>query len=622
MTDLSKWGVREAVLCDFEYSTASGSRPQPVCLVAHELFSGRTMRLFQDSLHRHAGPPYSIASDSLFVAYYATAELGCHLALDWPLPANVLDLYLEFRNLTNGLDTPAGHGLLGALVYYGLDSMGKVEKDSMRQLAMRGGSYTADEKEALLNYCESDVKALHQLLGVMLPKIDVPRAIHRGRFMRAAAHMENAGVPVDTAALEVLKGNWDNIQDELIRRVDSDYGVYDGRAFRADRMAQYVLHNEIPWPRLASGRLALDDETFKTMAAAYRRIEPLRQLRWSLSQMRLSNLTVGADGRNRCMLSAFRTRTSRNAPSNSNFIFGAASWLRGLIRPTEGYGLAYVDWSQQEFGIAAALSGDLAMREAYRSGDPYLSFAKQAGAVPASATKVSHGFIRDQFKTCALGVLYGMEADSLALRLGQPRFRARELLRLHHETYRQFWSWSDAVVDHAMLHGFLNTAFGWTIHTGTGAQVNPRFIRNFPMQSNGAEMLRLACCLASEHGITVCAPVHDAVLIESALDDLESTVERMQCAMAEASKIVLGGFPLRSEAKITRYPERFQDERGGQMWATVWDLIKVPSVAVPAVPVLAVTTAAAMPAVTTTAPVPAVTTTAARNSALVQSYER
>jgi len=57
------------------------------------------------------------------------------------------------------------------------------------------------------------------------------------------------------------------------------------------------------------------------------------------------------------------------------------------------------------------------------------------------------------------------------------------------------------------------TVFGWTIHTG--AKVNPRSLRNFPMQGNGAEMLRLACCFATEQGIRVCAPVHDALLIEA-----------------------------------------------------------------------------------------------------------
>jgi hypothetical protein len=93
------------------------------------------------------------------------------------------------------------------------------------------------------------------------------------------------------------------------------------------------------------------------------------------------------------------------------------------------------------------------------------------------------------------------------------------------------------------------------------------------MQANGAEMLRLACCLATERGIRVCAPVHDALLIEAPLDDLGAAVATTQEAMAEASSIVLGGFRLRSEAKLIRYPERYQDGRGTHMWNTVWGIL-------------------------------------------------
>jgi DNA polymerase I-like protein with 3'-5' exonuclease and polymerase domains len=202
--------------------------------------------------------------------------------------------------------------------------------------------------------------------------------------------------------------------------------------------------------------------------------------------MRLADLAVGPDGRNRTLLSPFRARTGRNQPSNSAFIFGPAVWLRSLIHPNIGTGLAYIDWAQQEFGIAAALSGDANMLAAYSSGDPYLAFAKQAGAAPADASKVTHGVIRELFKACALAVLYGMEAESLARRIGRPVSEARELLHLHHRTYRKFWQWSDAAVDHAMLRGRLHTTFGWTINVGS--QTNPRMLRNFPMQANGAEM--------------------------------------------------------------------------------------------------------------------------------------
>jgi DNA polymerase I len=554
---------------DFEFDSQPGENPGPVCLVAWELKSGRKIRHWRDQFG--VAPPYPTNPNVLFVAYYASAEIGCHLALGWPVPQRVLDLFTEFRNHTNGIPTVSGAGLLGALAHHGLDGTGTVEKEEMRDLILGGGPWSHTERVAILDYCESDVAALARLLPVMLPKIDLPTALLRGRYMSAAARMERNGVPIDTATLSRLKKHWLDIQEQLIADIDTNYGVYEGRTFKADRFAAWLVRNNIPWARLESGRLDLGDDTFRDMARAYPAIAPLRELRAALSGMRLSDLAVGSDCRNRTMLSAFRARTGRNQPSNTKFIFGPSVWLRGLIQPPPGYGIAYIDWAQQEFGIAAALSGDPLMMEAYRSGDPYLAFAKQAGAAPPNATKATHKAIRDQFKSTVLAVQYGMGADALAQRLGQPPIRARELLRLHRETYQVFWTWSERAVDYAMLTGSLHTAFGWRVQVPPEA--NTRSLGNFPMQANGAEMLRLACCLGTEQGIEVCAPVHDAVLICAPLDRLDGEVARMQEVMREASRVVLDGFELGTDAEIIRYPDRYADPRGAVMWERVMKLI-------------------------------------------------
>ena len=572
---------RHVVVTDFEFEFGghasaddagrSGERPRPVCMVAKELRSGQTWRLWRGQFG--STPPFSIGPELLFVAFYASAELGCFHALGWPKPSNILDLFVEFRDRTNGLTTPAGAGLIGALTYFGLDNVGATDKDDMRVLVLAGGPWSESARETILDYCAGDVAALERLLPAMLPRIDLPRALLRGRYMAAAAAMEFAGTPIDISTLTLLRDDWQHIQADLIAAIDVDYGVFEGLSFRADRWAQYLIKNEIPWPRLASGRLDLGDGTFRQMAKAHPEVSPMRELRSALSDLRLNDVAVGCDGRNRTILSAFRSRTGRNQPSNSKSIFGPSVWLRSLIKPPAGHGIAYIDWAQQEFGIAAALSGDLAMQTAYLSGDPYMAFAKQAGAVPPDANKQTHGPTRELFKQCVLAVQYGMEAKSLACRIGQPPIVARDLLRAHHETYRVFWRWSDAAVDYAMLTGSLHTVFGWHLHVH--GNPNPRSLRNFPMQANGAEMLRLACCLATERGIEVCAPVHDAVLICAPLDQLEDDVAAMRAAMAEASRAVLTDFELSTSVHLTQYPDRFCDPngRGGKMWHHVMRLI-------------------------------------------------
>jgi len=567
----------EVWFVDAEYSAQQGCRPVPICLVAKEARSGSELRLWEDELAAAAAPPFRIDERSLFVTFSAQAELGVFQVLGWPAPARTLDLFVEFRAMTNGLKTPSGAGLIGALVYHELPAMEGAEKTAMRNLAIRGGPFTAEERQALLDYCAEDVYALERLLPRMLTRLDLPRALLRGRYGRAVAAMEDRGIPIDVPIFEHLRAHWQDIQAVLVAEVDARYGVFEGTTFKRDKFADWLVANNIPWPRLQSGQLDMRDDTFRSMAKAFPVIAELRETRAALGKMRLfDDLAIGPDGRNRTGIMPFRARTGRNQPSNSKFIFGPSRWLRSLIKPEPGMAIAYIDYGQQEFGIAAALSGDEAMVEAYKSGDPYLAFGKQAGAIPPQGTKKTHGGQRALFKACVLAVQYGMGAEALADRIGQPVDTAKRLLRLHRETYPTFWRWSESAVDRAMLLGRLETVFGWPIHVGPSVDpmkgANARSLANFPCQAHGAEMLRLVCCMLVEAGVGLCAPVHDAVLIEASVDRIDAEVERAQAIMAEASRIVLDGFEVGTDAEVVKYPHRYVDEAGEDFWNTVMRL--------------------------------------------------
>lgn len=567
---------REVWALDFEFISEPGALPVPVCMVARELRSGRLLRLWQDELGSF--PPFRTDEQALFVSYYASAEVGCFLALGWPVPARLLDLYAEFRNETNGLAIPEGAGLLGALAYHGIPSITKDQKHGERELVMRGGPWTTGERCRILDYCQSDVDVLAPLLERMLGHIrarpaGLGQALLRGRYMTAAARMERAGVPIDTCLLDRIRGGWESIKLDLIRSVDESYGVYDGSTFKAGLFAGWLHDHGIAWPRLDSGQLQLDADTFRDMSRRYPQLVPLKELRSSLGQLRLADLAVGPDGRNRVLLSAFRAASGRNQPSASKFVFGPAVWIRGLIKPADGRAVAYIDWSAQEVWVAAALSGDRALLDSVMSGDPYLSFAKLAGLAPAGAVKETHKAVRDLCKTCVLGANYGMGAATLALRAGISDIEAQEILRRLDHTYPDYAEWARHTVDTGLLGGHLSTVFGWTLRVGPKAR--PTSLRNFPCQANGAEMLRLACCLATEAGVTVCAPVHDALLIEAPSLDIDSVVAVTREAMARASAVVLGGLEVPTDAAVVRWPDRYSDPRGEAMWAHVTGLLQV-----------------------------------------------
>ena len=375
---------REIWACDFEYIAAPGTLPVPVCAVFKELRSGRVIRIWQDEFG--PAPPFATNTETLFVSFNAPAELRCFEVLGWPMPQAIVCLYAEFRLITNGRSTIAGRNLIGALTHYGIHNIGADEKRDMIALILGRGPWTDVEREAILNYCQEDVIALEQLLPKMMP-LDWPRALIRGRAMAAFASIENCGVPLDVETLTRLISGWNKIEDRMIAAVDAKYGVFEGRVFKAAKFAEWLAHNDVPWPRHESGSLDLSNDCFRQMSNSWPPVAQLHELRASLSSMRQIRLAVGPDGFNRVYPFPFQARTGRCQPSTTENIFGPARWIRSLIKPPPGQGIAYIDWSSQEIGIAAALSGDEAMLAAYRSGDVYLSFGKQAGLVPPDASR-------------------------------------------------------------------------------------------------------------------------------------------------------------------------------------------------------------------------------------------
>ena len=586
---------REIWLLDFEFHGAP-EKSWVVCMVAREFRSGRVIRMWRDELVNLRQAPFDVGPDAVLVAYYASAEIGCFLALGWPLPTNLLDLFTEHRCSTNGLKLSGAkpNNIISALRYRGLPSIGAEEKVAVINLIISKRDFSEAERQTILDYCESDVDALQALLPVMAPKIELPQALHRGRYMAAAARVEAVGIPLDVDLHTELVREWDPLKLALVAAVSAQYGdVYDGLSFRSERFRAYLTAQGIlpHWPTDFDGRLILDDQTFREMAQFYPHLQPLHELRGTLGRLRLTGLEVGSDGRNRVMLSAFGSRTGRNQPSNTKFIFGPATWMRGLIRPEPGKALAYIDWSSQEIGIAAGLSSDERLIDAYKSGDIYMAFARDAKLVPGDATKQSHPNERAVCKTIVLGLGYGMGAESMAARAHISLPEARELLRQHEAVYKIYWKWIDDTVSTALYRNQIATRFGWRQHINVGHEANyssrrvrghieskygpnARALMNFPMQAGGAEAMRLAMIAASEAGIEVCAPVHDAFLIGAPIEKINEESGRMRLIMSAAGQAV-AGLPIATDVKQVLYPDRYMDERGLKMWETVQTLLAV-----------------------------------------------
>jgi hypothetical protein len=591
MTACSEWRelpFREIWCVDTEFypgpgkanGGVDGDASMPLCLVAIEMRSGRTIRLWQDELGPF--PPYRLDAEALFIGYMLSAEFGFHVARNWGQPACALDPYVEFRHYVNdgavrAADREKGfHSLAGALRYFCEDELDTAHKEDMQARIVQGPPFTAEDRSKILDYCEDDVRALVQAVKHLVPTIrSLPHALFRGKFQWAIAQQERRGVPIDLALLNTIREHWDGMRADLVREMDQPFGIYEfddaGQPhWRRERFKDYVRRTRMTWPTYPNGLLDETDQTFRDMAGKYPFIEPLRELRYSLSKLRLNDLQVGSDGRNRALLGAYGTKTARNAPSNSKFVFGPAKWIRFLIAPPPGLALVHRDYKQQEVRIAAIVSGDTALLQACE-GDVYLGIATQLGFVRGGMSDAELKAVRTMFKTVVLGIQYGLGASSLAVRTGISVYEAAEILARLRARFRRFEEFARRTIDHAGLLLEVDTPLAWTMQCPP--ELNPRTIRNFPIQSTAAEILHIACVLAERRGIEVVAPIHDALLAQGPVDVIADVSAALDRVMRDASAIVLRGYELPTDEQLILPGQRYFDERGEAMWNTISKLV-------------------------------------------------
>jgi DNA polymerase I len=584
---LAALGWSRAWAIDFEFIPHRGSLPNPVtCMAAHCVVTGERRSLWL--YDRQAPCPFDMADDELFIAHSASAEVSCFLALGWPLPTRVLDTMVETARLRNGrvvrqssdkgsIHTPS---LLESLAYFGIPGRSAREKGASIDLVLRGGPYTQQEIGDTLAYCSSDAEDAAKLAAALLYASDLVdplrfrQAAWRGRCVAALTVVEATGTPLDMPLVKRFSAHWRAIEKGLIDTLGAAYpGVFreDG-SFDMWGFAGYLSQRKIAWPRTPkTGMPVLDQGTREEQAELHRELKNLSELLTLQGRTRLGvgDLAIGPDGRNRTPLKPFATKTGRCAPSGSAYLYTQARWLRFFVRPPRDRALLIFDWKAQELGVAAA--GDEALWEAAVSDDPYVAFGLQIGQSKEEA-KAN----RPPLKATMLGVQFGMTARGIATRNKISVARAERLLAQHKRVYGKFWSWSLGAAKYACEGFALETQLGWRFcwPPHSRVAVKSTTARNWPVQSTAAEMMRLAVVLAVEAQLSVCAVIHDAFVVETATKDAERDKNRMIAIMNQASEMLLGeGRRIGIKSEIIRYPDRYEDDGGAEMFKTAMEFL-------------------------------------------------
>jgi hypothetical protein len=529
----------------------------------------------------------------LFVAYSAWAELTCFLVLGWEFPKHIFDLhtaYLAASNILRPYDPDEVYKrprkrLPDACRAYGIEGWENIDKESISE-DIGKGHWRKYGQEVVSSYCEEDVKMAAELLrrqlrgGPGLPPASVEHVLHWSNYSgNSIARIQARGMLIDVERWNLVQENKPAVIGELLRRFDPSYGseepIYTPEGeWSYARFERYLIRSGVPfWPRLPSGQLDVDGDAFRMMSFIPG-IERLHALRDSLNVIAKAKLPIGHDGRNRPSLFPFCTLTGRNAHRRS--LFNAHASMRSFMVAPEDRMLVYLDWKAQEIGILAARSGDRGLMQAYRDGDVYHAFAHAAGLTndpDQKHWKDINQAQRQRMKSLMLAVNYGMGVPSLAKSLNQHPLIASGLIEWHRRLYLPSWQWREEQVQRAMLNRRIESVFGWPLYLSTSP--NKRTLYNFPVQSDGAECLRLAAWLLCEARIIPSMLIHDGILIEvQDQEQIEHAIEIMRAA----GRDVCGGFELDVEIdQLLKPGQRYRDKRelAEQMWDTIMDVLEV-----------------------------------------------
>ena len=570
---------------EFDAKKGQGERPGfPHCYCAIEVFpDGREVE------HRLAAPyperpPWDRGDPYATIGFALGAETGSMMHTGWTLPSPAIDLYAEYMVLHNSEmcrgdeGKKPGPSLIQACRRYGVPTMDPAHKEKMRELAYTKTNHTPGEIAALQDYClNDDCRSGLRLFQAMRPHLDLARAPIRGAFMMQLEKMRWRGMPIDVPLYRRAERHAAAIAVKMRRELNRKLGaeIYYSGVFKRAAMFRLMQQRGIPIPvDPKTGKWSCSTRLLKPMIETYSEMKIFYEDKRMLDALTRLGLEIGTDGRHRTWANPFGTKTGRNNPS-TKALWGLPHTMRSFLRTTTpDMANAQVDVSNEEIGIAAALSGDPTLIADYLSGDPYRQFAASALGVTSPTT-----LQRQVYKACVLGRIYGMGASTLARNLGISKGQAQHILDQMRARYPVLNAWLDRILIKAAHLVPITCTLGWSL-TASGRPGEERTFLNFPMQANGAELMRLVFARAGDLPIIGCA--HDSFILEDCADRIEQTVWRMQEIVRAASRDLLDGFELRADCKpnedITFYPDRFVDKReredGMRHWNWLMRLIE------------------------------------------------
>jgi len=325
---------------------------------------------------------------------------------------------------------------------------------------------------------------------------------------RVLARLEARGIAVDASQISVLAAD----VDAAATRLQAEIYALAGETFNIGSPQQLgaVLFERLEIP--SGGRTktgwATGIEVLQPLARDYEIVAKVLEYR-EVTKLKNTYVDVipklvGADGRLRTAFNQTSTATGRLSSTNPNLqnipvrTELGRKIRRAFVAPGPSRILLAADYSQIELRIMAHLSGDEAMREAFRRGDDIHDVtARGIFAVPAIDTVSPNQ--RRIAKSVNFGLLYGMSDFGLAQRLEIERGEARAMTEAYFARFPSVRAWIERNLEFGREHGYVETLLGRRRYMPDLRSRNymlrsaaEREATNAPMQGSAADLMKLA----------------------------------------------------------------------------------------------------------------------------------
>jgi DNA polymerase-1 len=442
-------------------------------------------------------------------------------------------------------------------------------------------SFDAVNIEAATNYAAEDADFTLRLYEILKPQLVAAKLLKVYEtidkpIIPAIVAMERAGIAIDTKKLAALS----QMMMEKIARLEKEIYRLAGMEFAIGSPKQLgeVLYEKLLLAggkkSAKSGAYTTDAETLEALATQGHTIAQ-KVLEWRHMSKLKSTYTDALPedispktGRIHTSFSLAVTTTGRLSSSDPNLQnipirTELGREIREAFVAAPGCLLLSADYSQIELRLLAHMADIPSLKDAFHHGaDIHAITASQMFGVPVNQVDSD---LRRKAKTINFGIIYGISAHGLSVRLGIPRGEAANYIERYFAQYPGIREYMDRTVQFARAHGYVSTLFGRKVHVRNinAKQAN---LRNFseraainaPLQGTAADIIKRA--MVEIHGLLtspagrgrnlppqilgeglvgarLLLQVHDELVIEVPEAEAEALAPKVKAVMERAASL-------------------------------------------------------------------------------------